>query len=161
MSVFGELYWQIPVVSDSSVCSKHFRDMIYSQTQMARLIYDAADAAARVDHVLSLFLQGEVAHGDLIFNATLARAVGQKHHSPVQRFPIAMFISSTSRALRALIKCFPGTTHQFPAVFYESGAHLLCFCAASLTHLPDTLTRRQRCCRQTRTTPILVPTGLF
>jgi hypothetical protein len=129
VSVFGELYWQIPVVSDSSVCSKHFRDMIYSQTQMARLIYDAADAAARVDHVLSLFLQGEVAHGDLIFNATLARAVGQKHHSPVQRFPIAMFISSTSRALRALIKCFPGTTHQFPAVFYESGAHLLCFCA--------------------------------
>lgn len=104
---------------------------------MARLIYDAADAAARVDHVLSLFLQGEVAHGDLIFNATLARAVGQTHHSPVQRFPIAMFISSTSRALRALIKCFPGTTHQFPAVFYESGAHLLCFCAHAFARYFD------------------------
>jgi hypothetical protein len=121
------------VVLDSSVCSKHFRDMIYFQTDMARLFYDAADATARYDNVLSLFLRGEVAHCDLKFNATLARAVRQpQRFTPVQRFPIrfiATFISSTLRALRALIKCIPGTSSQFTTVIYESGAHLLCFCA--------------------------------
>ena len=46
----------------SIVRSRHFRDMVFHQTEMARIIYNAADAAARFDHVFSLFLQGDCAH---------------------------------------------------------------------------------------------------
>lgn len=62
------------------VDSRHFRDMVFHQTEMARIIYNAADAAARFDHVFSLFLQ-EVSNRDAHF-IDLARSTGAYHVLP-------------------------------------------------------------------------------